>query len=406
MNPLTLRRMLVAFLVGALLMTGVLPNAAVAQEATPVVDAPLHQNDLEIVAAGLTNGRSFEWADDGTLYIATAGVGGDNPGTVEAPVVQIVGTLWGGKTATVSRIEDGCPVVVAPDLASTRDEGGVTVGAAAVSFLNGELYVLIAGGGEVHGNPDMPNGVYRIEDDGSATLVADLSAFIRANPVEGKEPDDYSPDGDPYAMEPDAASDALWLLEANSGQLLRAELDGTITRVVDFSEGDPVPTALTLAPQGGVYVGFLTHVPFEDGTSRVVHVTEEGEVTEVWTGLTMLTAVAVGPEGDLYGLSFSTGNQPDPPFFVPGTGKVIRQTGPDSHEDVVTDLNMPNYMAFGPDGDLYIGLPGIGATSGEGVILRLDMTGDAPATPAAPPVCEVATPVVESTPAPEASPFA
>jgi hypothetical protein len=263
------------------------------------------------------------------------------------------------------------------------------------------MYVLIAGGGEVHGNADTPNGVYRIEEDGSATLVADLSAFIRANPVEAHDASDYSPDGDPYAMQPDEASGALWVLEVNSGQLLRAGLDGAITRVVDLSQGDPVPTALTLAPQGGVYVGFLTAVPFTDGASRVIHVTEVGEVTEVWTGLTMVTAIAVGPDGALYALSFSTGNLTEAPFFVPGSGKVVRQTGPDSSEEVATGLMMPSYMAFGPEGGLYIGLPGIGATNGEGMILWMDPTGTAGPAPAAAPCTSPmpgASPVAEATP--------
>jgi len=379
------RRPVLALALGVLMgLAGIAPGAGTAQEASPVV-APLQQNDLTLVASGLTNGRSFAWGPDGALYVATAGTGGDAASDADVPVVHVVGTLYGGKTASVVRIENGCPVIVAPNLASTRDESGITVGAAAVAFLDGQLYVLIAGGGEAHGNPDMPNGVYRIEADGSATLVADLGAFIRANPVEAHDPADYSPEGDPYAMQPDEASGALWVLEVNSGQLLRAGLDGTITRVADLSEGDPVPTALTLAPQGGVYVGFLTAVPFPDGASRVIHVTETGEVTEVWTGLTMVTAVAVGPDGDLYALSFSTGNGTEPPFFVPGSGKVVRQTGPDSSEEVVTGLMMPNYMAFGPEGGLYIGLPGIGATNGEGVILWTDPTGTAGPAPAAAP---------------------
>jgi hypothetical protein len=381
-------------------VTGIAPAGGTAQEASPVAE-PVQQDQMSLAASGLTNGRSFTWGPDGALYVATAGVGGDNPGTVDAPVVHAVGTLYGGKTASVVRIVGGCPVVVAPNLPSTRDEGGVTVGAAAVAFLDGQLYVLIAGGGEVHGNPDTPNGVYRIEADGSATLVADLSAFIRANPTEFMEESDYSPDGDPYAMAADVDAGALWVLEANSGQLLRAELDGTITRIADFSQGDPVPTALALAPQGGVYVGFLTPVPFVDGTSKVVHVTETGEVTEVWTGLTMLTAVAVGPDGALYALSFSTGNKTELPYFVPGTGKVLRQTGPDSAEEIATNLMMPNFMAFGPDGGLYIGLPGIGATNGEGVILRMDATGDAGPGPEVAP-CDSpmpgASPVAEATP--------
>ena len=152
-------------------------------------------------------------------------------------------------------------------------------------------------------------------------------------------------------------------------------LDGTVTRVVDLSEQHRVPTGLAAAPQGGVYVGFLTPVPYPDGTSRVIHVAPDGTVTEVWTGLTAVTGVAVGPDGTLYASEMSTGNLEEPPFAVPGSGRIVHQTGPDSSEDVATGLMFPIALAFGPDGALYVSMPAFGADSGEGTISRIDLTG-------------------------------
>ena len=69
---------------------------------------------------------------------------------------------------------------------------------------------------------------------------------------------------------------------------------GTLRVVADVSLGHPVPTAITRAPDGGVYVGFLSSGAHLDGTSKVVKVSDDGEVTDFWTGLTMVTGLFVG----------------------------------------------------------------------------------------------------------------
>jgi len=172
-----------------------------------------------------------------------------------------------------------------------------------------------------------------------------------------------------------ASKDALWVSESNHEQLLRITPDGTITRVVDFSLlGDIVPTGLAAAPDGGLYVGFLSPLPFTAGTAKVMKVDASGKATDVWTGLTAVTAVAVGPDGTLYATELTTGagSGTTPPFVVPGSGKVVRQTGPSTSADVLTGLSAPASLGFGPDGGLYVGGPAIGAYQGEGMILRLD----------------------------------
>jgi hypothetical protein len=341
-----------------------------AQEASPVASPTAGAPSA--VASGLVNPRGFVWTDDGTLYVAQAGTGGEVLGTPAVP--PPLGPFHGGLSASVVRIEADCPVLVAGGLPSVVFTTGEVLGAEDLAVLGGQLYASVDGGGESHGNADHPSGVYRILENGGTELVADLSAWVRANPV-AKLPPDFDPDAAGFSLIADTAANTLWVDDPNSGQILNVALDGTVTRVVDLSAEHRVPTGLAAAPQGGVYVGFLTPVPYPDGTSKVIHVAPDGTVTEVWSGLTAVTGVAVGPDGTLYAVEMSTGNLEEPPFAVPGSGRIVHQTGPDRSENVATGLMFPIALAFGPDGALYVSMPAFGADSGEGTVSRIDLTG-------------------------------
>jgi hypothetical protein len=349
---------------------------AVAQEATPVA-AP-RAAGLTLVASGLTNPRGFLWTADGTIYVTQAGIGGQSLGTPAVP--PPLGPVRGGSSASVVRIEGGCPVLVAGNLPSVMLATGEVLGAEDLAVLGDQLYASVDGGGESHGNPDQPSGVYRILANGEKELVADLSAWVRDNPV-AHIPPDHDPDAAGFSLIADATTNSFWVDDPNSSQILNVTLDGTVTRVADLSEGHPVTTGLAADPKGGVDVGILTAVPYPDGAAKVLHVAADGTVTQVWSGLTAVTDVAVGPDGTLYAIEMSTGNLEQPPFIVPASGRIVRQTGPDSMEDVATDLNLPISLAFGPDGGLYVAMPAAGADHGEGVIARIDL--------AAAPVAEV-----------------
>ena len=138
-----------------------------------------------------------------------------------------------------------------------------------------------------------------------------------------------------------------------------------------------VPTRLALDPDGGVYVGTLTAVPFTDGTAQVWHIDTDGTAEVVWTGLTTVVDVAVGPDGSLYALELATGNLTEPPFLQPMTGALVHQTGPDTSEVVVGGLNMPIAMELA-DGAFYVSTPAAGANDGSGSIISFP----GPAAPA------------------------
>jgi hypothetical protein len=363
----TISRLFIASLVVVLLAGS--PGLALAQNATPTAA------DVEIVADGLTNPRGFAWGPDGAIYIALAGNGGDNQ-------VSVGGTpypYFGGTSSSIVKLEGGCLETVAEGLPSGLwTEPNWVWGIMDVVFFNDELYALSGGGGESWGNPEVPNGVYRVNADGSTELVANLSEWLAANPTSFIPPD-YDPGGSLFDME--AGPDALYVSEAVGGRVIEVMLDGTINLIADLSEGHLVPTGIALDGDGNIYVGHETTIPYPDGASKVIMIAPDGTVSDAWTNLTMVTDVVIGPEGALYAAEMSTGNTDDEPYIHNDTGRIVRQTGPDSSEVVVEGIDYPVMMGFGADGALYFDGPAFGANDGEGWLARLSSGGMTGATP-------------------------
>jgi plastocyanin len=322
---------------------------------------------VAVVATDLANPRGFTWGDDGELLVALAGTGGDEParGQTQPPPN---GPWAGGLTAELVQVDDNCvasPVI--EGLPSAVDANGGVIGAADVAQLEGTTYVLVAGGGEGHGNQGVANGIYTVSATGEAELVVDLSAWFAAYSVENLPEADFDPEGNFYNLI--AGDDGrLWVSESNSEQILAVTTAGEVERVADLSAENMVPTGLAPAPDGGVYAGYLSSAPFTDGSAKVIRVTPDGDVSDVWTGLTMVTSIGVDADGALYAAEMSTGNTAEPPFFRPNTGRIVRQTGPDSSAEIATGLPYPVSLEVGPDDGLYVSFPGLGGERTGGIV--------------------------------------
>jgi hypothetical protein len=215
-----------------------------------------------------------------------------------------------------------------------------------------------------------PNGLYAVDRGTDVRLVSSVTAFVGLNPAENLY--HVVPLGEPFAMVPDEDGEGFWVVDANQGLVLHILPAGTVRVVADVSLNHPVPTAIARAPGGGVYVGFLGSGAHLDGTSKVVKVTPDGEVSDFWTGLTMVTGLFVAPDGTLYALEMSTGNTEEPPNIYPNTGRIVRQTGGANLDVVATGLNFPISMKLGPDGAIYVSGPAIAADGKPGGIIRID----------------------------------
>lgn len=343
---------------------------SIAPQALPA-QQPLSPN-ATVVASGLEAPRGMRFGPDGDLYVAEAGTGGTNPTSGQCPqVIPPVGPYLGGMNARISKFDKSWNrTTVASGLPSSVDALGDLQGVADVQFMNGTLYALVAGGGCSHGNAVYPSGVVSVNTStGNWHFVADISAFMHANPVQYPNVSDFEPDGTAYSMT--SVNNALHAIEPNSGELMRIDpFSGLISREIDFSasQGHIVPTTV-IYKNGNYLVGNLNLFPIEPHTSQVLTVSNfpAGTATGVpglnvpgpyyvvaaKAGFATVVGLAIGPtNGLLYVLQLA----PDTPsqFPQPGFGKVTRVNADGSLTDVVTGLSVPTAMTFGPDGRLYI----------------------------------------------------
>jgi glucose/arabinose dehydrogenase len=343
------------------LLAFVIAPGALAQ---PIAQVP---TNATVVAGGLINPRGFTFAPDGALIVAEPGFA--PPGFVPhmgqpTPLFQ-PGTSTTGRISRVD-LTTGARSTVADGLPSSAyGPTGDTLGPSSVAYLGSDLYAAIAAG-PVHGWSFFPSGVYKVNPDGTVTLVANLDVFNSKNPVSFIAPDDEI--SNPYDMI--AAGGALWVTDGNRQQIYRVTPDGTITRFIDLSGDHPVTTGLARAQDGSLITVELTPVPFPEGGGRVLRIGMDGQSTTLATGTTAATGVAIAPDGTIYIVEIST-SLGRPPFFSPGTGRVARMDGDGTLTTIVGGLTFPTMARIGPDGALYVSNFSVEGDGGQGEIVRI-----------------------------------
>ncbi len=209
----------------------------------------------------------------------------------------------------------------------------------------------------------------RINQDGTWTLIANISAFVQNNPVQQLPPGDYIAEGEPHTMV--AVDGDLYVVEANSGQLLRVTTGGQISRVSDLSVGHPVPAAVAYR-DGRFYVGDLGVFPIWRGAVKIHAITPGREKILFAEGLTAILGLAFDRQGQLYALETANVDNQGP---QPGTGRVVRITSSGLVE-VASGLTFPTGMTMGPDGNLYVSHCGYCFEPGKGELVRINLQSD------------------------------
>jgi hypothetical protein len=328
-------------------------------------------------ATGLTSPRGLAFGPDGNLYVAEAGVGGEQtPGDIDpdCPVyVNIYSPFTAGYSGRVTRVlVDGTTETVAASLPSMTDVYGASYGPTDVAFIEDRLYVLIEMGGCSHAMPDDLPAILRVNPDGSTTSVANLNAWHAANPphfVKDTDPatTDQEPGGVFHSMF--ALGRYLYVVETNRGFLLRVDpSSGSIEKLYDMSIDNEEHNPIVMTRRGNqFFVGTFG----EDGGQSELAVFDMDFAGYSLPFQSLNPIVGLAWHGNrLYGVEIFPY---DDPWTTDSANLVTfdRKTG--ARTEVLTGFaSFPNGLVAGPDGALYTSNQGISFTGdGDGSVLRI-----------------------------------
>jgi hypothetical protein len=332
---------------------------------------------VSVYATGFNNPRGLKFAIGDRLVVAEGGTGGTQSTAgrcdqIDPPIGPYTGSATGGR---ISRVLDfggsrrrATYFSNLPSSQTSADSGSLVSGVADIAYVGDTLYALISGAGCSHGVANRDNAIVRLVPGASPVIVANLSRWLKAHPGGALGPD-VETDGTWYSMV--AYNGALYVVEPNNGLFIRVNpTTGAITRILDVSAalgGHSVPTALT-RHNGYFYIANLGTFPIVDGSQRVWRVLPNPTRLQAVARGTAILGIAFDRNDALYILQMSSGG-PDP---TPGMGSIVRIRPGGGPQTIVRGLTLPTAMVMGPGGDLFVSNIGFGPPlPGAGQILRV-----------------------------------
>lgn len=276
-----------------------------------------HDAETVVLASGLQGSVGSTIGPDGALYVPEAHLG----------TVTRIDTRTGEK----STFATGLPK-------SIIGLGG----AIDIAFKGDTAYVLVSVVGPDVGGTDV-DGIYRIDDADSFTVVADLGSFSAAHLP------DYPVDlthGLQYALAP--VRGGFLVTDGHHNRVLKVSRDGTVSEAAVFD--NIVPTGLAVSRRT-VYLAEAGPVPYAPETGKVVRFgIKNPVVTEVAAGYSLLTDVAVG-KGGLYAISQgdSPGDVAPGSPALPDSGELLRVNHNGTFTAIVEGLDLPTSVSFTRD---------------------------------------------------------
>jgi hypothetical protein len=365
--------------------------AAAAATLLTAIGADAQPVGLKVVASHLNNPRKLFVGPDGALYVVEAGTGGRDKCLVAGGTPTCI-----GRTGSIAKIVDGAPKRIVTHLWSGARRNGQQAQGPADVLVRGNTYYVLLQNGTIDSR-----GVNQLGPDGvtagdlistppgkaDPAVIFNFAAFEAANnPDHGRGPGakygNPPIDSDPYALASyhggyavadAAANDLLWI--RGNGKVSVLAVFPTQTVPLSRAEGkkigapptmtsisvQSVPSSVAVGPDGALYVGELTGVPFKPGTARVWRVVPGRKPMVYASGFTTISDLAFDGR-DLLVLELSTrgllaGRSP---------GALVRLTPTGKRRTVASKgLLYPTGVAV-RDGKIFISNNGLFPATGSG----------------------------------------
>jgi hypothetical protein len=405
------RRLLISITTATLLALGELPAGGHA--ATRAAAAtPSRATGLSVIARHLDQPKKLTLASSGNLIVALSGDGRspascadsdeltceDHSGAVdEVTPSGTVSTLVSDLTSISSghddpqatgpveaRLVGGRLQVLFQDLDLNSRTGISTFGARS---LLGDL-VSFSTGSVPSADAKASLGVYEAEHEPDKDVLGSAVAYGYEAAI-NSDPYSFVAYRGGWAVADAGANDVLWISHSGAIRVLavlptireyaKADTFGsTQTRAIEAAV-QAVPTAVAVGPDGDLYVGELGGSPFTVGTEDVYRIVP-GHAATVWaTGFTTIGDVSFDSHGRLDVLELDKKGLADPGLDdnAPASGVLIRVANAGTATDpragtrsvlIDSGLSMPTGLAVASDGDIYLTNDG---TTTDGEILRL-----------------------------------
>jgi len=234
----------------ALMATAVLAAGLLAGTTAP---AGAFHDTTEVLLSGLSSPKGLALAPNGELLVGQGALGPPGPILLHDP-----------ETSTTEEITEPFNVV---DVAAGNGQGWA-----------------LTGGGEP--GQEGAATLYRFDGTGTLTPVADIAAYQATDP-DPFDLEEFPEDSNPYGLGSLPNGDAL-VVDAANNDLLRVTPAGDITTVARFDvelvktdhlprefglppriPAEAVPTSVSVASDGSIFVGELKGFPFRPGSSRI-----------------------------------------------------------------------------------------------------------------------------------------
>lgn len=273
-----------------------------------------------LLTSGLQGSIGGTIGPDGALYVPQGALG----------EITRIDLTTGAQTTFASGLPAGFPFV---GIGGPMD----------VVFVGNTAYVLVSLVGDPLFGGSGKDGIYRINADGTHTLIADIGQFNRDNPPTAGF-SYFLVNGVLYALQPSGSG--FLVTDGHLNRVLRVSYGGDISIVRAFDNVVPTGTALAagrlLMAETGPIVGTEE---IGNVSSFPIHRSDAAETLA--TGIKMAVDVEFGPRQVLYAISQGTfgGGDPGSPA-LPNTGSLLRVNDDGSTTQLVGDLNLPTSVHF------------------------------------------------------------